>query len=160
MLSALHTNQRFCASRASYPECHITLRPLYRVNIRRSWRHGRPMLCNALISMQRAPAVLFPSLLLPPFPPFPLSPFLPSNNSTSHVENDFFCFSRSNHSRRFRRQDVRHGNAVQLCNGLQIDGWCIKQLCVCVCACACVCLGTTAHFTGVLFSKTQACRLD
>ncbi|XP_061577957.1 semaphorin-3E [Cololabis saira] len=25
-------------------------------------------------------------------------------------------------SRRFRRQDVRHGNAVQLCNGLQIDG--------------------------------------
>lgn len=24
-------------------------------------------------------------------------------------------------SRRFRRQDVRHGNAVQLCNGLQID---------------------------------------
>ncbi|CAG13030.1 unnamed protein product, partial [Tetraodon nigroviridis] len=24
--------------------------------------------------------------------------------------------------RRFRRQDVRHGNAVQLCNGLQIDG--------------------------------------
>uniref|UniRef100_A0A3Q4B0S6 Uncharacterized protein n=1 Tax=Mola mola TaxID=94237 RepID=A0A3Q4B0S6_MOLML len=26
-----------------------------------------------------------------------------------------------NKSRRFRRQDVRHGNAVQLCNGLQID---------------------------------------
>ena len=25
-------------------------------------------------------------------------------------------------SRRFRRQDVRHGNAVQLCNGMQIDG--------------------------------------
>ncbi|KAL0968322.1 hypothetical protein UPYG_G00265340 [Umbra pygmaea] len=25
-------------------------------------------------------------------------------------------------SRRFRRQDVRHGNAVQLCNGQQIDG--------------------------------------
>ncbi|XP_061678729.1 semaphorin-3E isoform X2 [Syngnathoides biaculeatus] len=24
--------------------------------------------------------------------------------------------------RRFRRQDIRHGNAVQLCNGLQIDG--------------------------------------
>ena len=31
-------------------------------------------------------------------------------------------FPRSYLSRRFRRQDVRHGNAVQLCNGLQIDG--------------------------------------
>lgn len=30
-------------------------------------------------------------------------------------------------SRRFRRQDVRHGNAVQLCNGLQIDG---QSMCV------------------------------
>uniref|UniRef100_A0A6Q2XRT1 Sema domain, immunoglobulin domain (Ig), short basic domain, secreted, (semaphorin) 3E n=1 Tax=Esox lucius TaxID=8010 RepID=A0A6Q2XRT1_ESOLU len=30
--------------------------------------------------------------------------------------------------RRFRRQDVRHGNAVQLCNGLQIDG---QSECVC-----------------------------
>uniref|UniRef100_A0A8C2WVL7 Sema domain, immunoglobulin domain (Ig), short basic domain, secreted, (semaphorin) 3E n=1 Tax=Cyclopterus lumpus TaxID=8103 RepID=A0A8C2WVL7_CYCLU len=30
-------------------------------------------------------------------------------------------------SRRFRRQDVRHGNAVQLCNGLQIDGDRLEQ---------------------------------
>ncbi|KAM9855066.1 LOW QUALITY PROTEIN: semaphorin-3E [Aulostomus maculatus] len=31
-------------------------------------------------------------------------------------------------SRRFRRQDVRHGNAVQLCNGLQIDGYAEERL--------------------------------
>lgn len=34
--------------------------------------------------------------------------------SMSHFSLLFF--------RRFRRQDVRHGNAVQQCNGLQISG--------------------------------------
>lgn len=34
----------------------------------------------------------------------------------------FYVFAPLHLLRRFRRQDIRHGNAVQLCNGLQIDG--------------------------------------
>lgn len=47
----------------------------------------------------------------------------------------------SNPSRRFRRQDVRHGNAVQLCNGLQIDGERVRgvaRVCAAMRACCCM----------------------
>lgn len=122
VISSSHQALHLYSIRASCPECHDALRLVYQINITGCGRHGGHLLCNtyqyALNTTHPLSPSFSPSLLYccPPFHPcVPLS---------SHVQNDSssLCFSCSNLSRRFRRQDVRHGNAVQLCNGLQIDG--------------------------------------
>ena len=55
------------------------------------------------------------------------------------------------HYRRFRRQDIKHGNAVQQCNGLQITGELAGGgLLLCGCACVFVCECVCVFFEVVL----------
>lgn len=86
-------------------------------------RHASQMLCNAnqYALDHPLPLSIFPALFSPRSRSLCLS-FHPSLALSSHVQNYSLFASLSLFSRRFRRQDVRHGNAVQLCNGLQIDG--------------------------------------
>lgn len=110
---------------ASCPKCHNALRLVYQVSITCTERHESKVLCNVY---QHAPDHLTSS-----FPLF-FSLFAFFLSFLSPMSRTFItCLKllslslsldlpRSHLSRRFRRQDVRHGNAVQLCNGLQIDG--------------------------------------
>lgn len=93
----------------------------YQVGITAAKRHDRQVLRNPnqyaldhlLLSFP-----LFTSIV--PFFPLLLSPISRSLITCSKLLP--LPLSLCHLSRRFRRQDVRHGNAVQLCNGLQIDG--------------------------------------
>lgn len=102
---------------------HNAVKLVSQVIITDTERHASQMLCNAnqYALDHPLPLSIFPALFSPRSRSLCLS-FHPSLALSSHVQNYSLFASLSLFSRRFRRQDVRHGNAVQLCNGLQIDG--------------------------------------
>lgn len=107
----------------SCTESHNAVKLVSQVIITDTERHASQMLCNAnqYALDHPLPLSIFPALFSPRSRSLCLS-FHPSLALSSHVQNYSLFASLSLFSRRFRRQDVRHGNAVQLCNGLQIDG--------------------------------------
>lgn len=107
----------------SCTESHNAVKLVSQVIITDTERHASQMLCNAnqYALDHPLPLFIFAALFSPRSHSFCLS-FHPSLALSSHVQNYSLFASLSLFSRRFRRQDVRHGNAVQLCNGLQIDG--------------------------------------